>query len=55
LRGEGGANFAVDVSDDAKAGTLRNMLSAAGLNAVQFPDTAIGLAQARRPALIASQ
>ena len=41
MRDEEGADFAEDVSDDAKAGTLRNMLSAAVLDAVQFPDTAI--------------
>jgi hypothetical protein len=41
MRGEEGADFAEDVSDDAKAGTLRNMLSAAVLETVQFPDTVI--------------
>jgi hypothetical protein len=41
MRGEEGADFAEDVSDDAKAGTLHNMLSAAVLDAVQFPDIAI--------------
>jgi polyisoprenoid-binding protein YceI len=41
MRAEEGADFAEDVSDDAKAGTLRNMLSAAVLDAAQFPDIAI--------------
>jgi hypothetical protein len=36
-RREEGADFAADVPDDARAGTLRNMLSAAVLNAEQFP------------------
>jgi polyisoprenoid-binding protein YceI len=37
LRQEEGADFADAVPEDAKAGTLRNMLSAAVLNAAQFP------------------
>jgi polyisoprenoid-binding protein YceI len=41
MRAEEGADFSEDVSDDAKAGTLRNMLSPAVLDAVQFPDMAI--------------
>jgi polyisoprenoid-binding protein YceI len=41
LRAEEGADFAEDVSDDARAGTRRNMLSAAVLDAVQFADIAI--------------
>jgi polyisoprenoid-binding protein YceI len=41
LRAEEGTDFAEDVADDAKAGTLHNMLSAAVLDAVQFPDTTI--------------
>jgi polyisoprenoid-binding protein YceI len=41
MRAEEGADFAQEVSDDAKAGTLRNMLSAAVLDAVQFPDITI--------------
>jgi polyisoprenoid-binding protein YceI len=41
MRAEEGADFSEDVSDDAKAGTLHNMLSAAVLDAVQFPDMTI--------------
>jgi polyisoprenoid-binding protein YceI len=41
MRAEEGADFAEDVSDDGKAGTLRNMLSATVLDAAQFPDTTI--------------
>jgi len=37
LRREEGADFAEDASDDAKSGTLRNMLSPAVLDAAQFP------------------
>jgi hypothetical protein len=37
LRAMEGADFAEDVADDAKAGTLRNMLSAAVLDATHFP------------------
>jgi polyisoprenoid-binding protein YceI len=40
-RAEEGADFSEDVSDDAKAGTLRNMLSGAVLDAAQFPDMTI--------------
>jgi len=36
-RGEEGGDFAEDVTEDAKAGTLRNMLSPAVLDATQFP------------------
>jgi len=36
-RREEGADFAGDIPDDAKSGTLHNMLSAALLNADQFP------------------
>jgi polyisoprenoid-binding protein YceI len=41
MRAEEDADFSEDVSDDAKAGTLHNMLSAAVLDAVQFPDMTI--------------
>jgi polyisoprenoid-binding protein YceI len=41
MRAEEGADFSEDVSDDAKAGTLHNMLSPAVLDAAQFPDIAI--------------
>ena len=37
LRREEGADFADDVSEDAKAGTVHNMLSDGLLNAAQFP------------------
>jgi len=36
-RGEEGGDFAEDVADDAKAGTLRNMLGPSVLDATQFP------------------
>jgi hypothetical protein len=36
-RREEGGDFAAEVPDDAKAGTLRNMLSTALLNADQYP------------------
>jgi hypothetical protein len=36
-RGDEGADFASDVPQDAKSGTLRNMLSAAVLDADEFP------------------
>lgn len=36
-RAEEGADFAADVQDDAKFGTLQNMLSAAVLDAAEFP------------------
>lgn len=37
LRREEGADFAEDIPEDAKGGTLRNMLSASVLDAAQFP------------------
>lgn len=37
LRREEGADFAEETSEDAKSGTLRNMLSPALLDAAQFP------------------
>lgn len=37
VRREEGADFAEDIADDAKSGTLSNMLSAAVLDAAQFP------------------
>jgi hypothetical protein len=37
LRREEGTDFAAEVPEDAKSGTLRNMLSAGVLNADQFP------------------
>jgi hypothetical protein len=37
LRREEGADFAEETSEDAKSGTLRNMLSPAVLDAAQFP------------------
>jgi hypothetical protein len=40
-RREEGADFDGDVSDDAKSGTLRNMLSAALLNADGFPSITV--------------
>jgi hypothetical protein len=40
-RREEGADFAEDISDDAKAGTLRNMLSGALLDAAQFPSITV--------------
>lgn len=40
-RREEGADFAADVPDDAKAGTLEHMLSPAVLDAGQFPDIAV--------------
>jgi polyisoprenoid-binding protein YceI len=40
-RTQEGADFSEDVSGDAKAGTLHNMLSPAVLDAAQFPDIAI--------------
>jgi len=40
-RREEGADFAADVPDDAKAGTLEHMLSAAVLDAGEFPDIAV--------------
>lgn len=41
LRLEEGPDFADDVPDDAKSGTLRNMLSAAVLDAAAFPSITI--------------
>ena len=40
-RREEGADFAADVPDSAKSGTLHNMLSAALLNADEFPAIAV--------------
>ena len=40
-RGEEGSDFPGDIPDDAKAGTRRNMLSSAVLNAAEFPDIAV--------------
>jgi hypothetical protein len=40
-RREEGAEFAGDIPDDAKSGTLHNMLSAALLNADEFPEIAV--------------
>ena len=40
-RRDEGADFAAEVSDDAKTGTLHNMLSAAVLDADEFPDIAV--------------
>src|SRR5260370_24059046 len=40
-RREEGADFAGDIPDDAKSGTLHNMLSAALLNADEFPLIAV--------------
>jgi hypothetical protein len=37
-RGEEGADFAAAVPDDARSGTLQNMLSAAVLDAAEFPE-----------------
>jgi hypothetical protein len=38
---EEGGDFPGDIPQEAKAGTRRNMLSAAGLNGVQFPDITV--------------
>jgi hypothetical protein len=46
-RREEGADFAAAVPEDARAGTLRNMLSAAVLNAEQFPVISISSAPPR--------
>ena len=44
-RSEEGADFAADVPDDAKSGTLEHMLSAAVLDAGEFPEISVtGLA-----------
>jgi len=40
-RGEEGADFPTDIPEDAKAGTRRNMLSEAVLNAAEFPDITV--------------
>jgi len=53
-RREEGADFGSEVSDDAKSGTLRNMLSAAVLDADEFPaitirSIAVASRQARVP------
>jgi len=40
-RQEEGADFPGDVPEDAKAGTRRNMLSSAVLNAAEFPDITV--------------
>jgi hypothetical protein len=40
-RREEGADFAADVPDDAKAGTLQHMLSAAVLDASEFPEISV--------------
>ena len=40
-RREEGADFAGDVPDDAKSGTLHNMLSAALLDAEKFPEITV--------------
>ncbi len=40
-RSEEGSDFAAEVSGDARAGTLRNMLSAAVLDAAEFPTIVI--------------
>lgn len=40
-RSEEGADFPSDIPEDAKAGTRRNMLSSAVLNAAEFPDITV--------------
>jgi hypothetical protein len=40
-RQEEGADFPGDIPEDAKAGTRRNMLSSAVLNAAEFPDITV--------------
>jgi hypothetical protein len=40
-RGEEGGDFPADIPEDAKAGTRRNMLSGAVLNASEFPDITV--------------
>jgi polyisoprenoid-binding protein YceI len=40
-RSEEGADFPADIPEDAKAGTRRNMLSEAVLNAAEFPDITV--------------
>lgn len=41
LRHEEGGDFAADIADDARAGTRRNMLGSAVLNAAEFPDIVV--------------
>jgi hypothetical protein len=49
-RREEGPDFAADVPDDARSGTLHNMLSAAVLDAAEYPDISInGIAVAGAP------
>ena len=49
-RREEGPDFAADVPDDARSGTLHNMLSAAVLDAAEYPDISInGTAAAGAP------
>lgn len=49
-RREEGPDFAADVPDDARSGTLHNMLSAAVLDAAEYPDISInGSAAAGAP------
>lgn len=49
-RREEGADFAAEVPDDARSGTLRNMLSTAVLDADEFPAiTVAGVTTARAP------
>jgi YceI-like domain len=49
-RRDEGPDFASDVADDARSGTLHNMLSAAVLDAAQYPDISInGIAAAGAP------
>lgn len=49
-RREEGPDFAADVPDDARSGTLHNMLSAAVLDAAEYPDISInGIAAAGAP------
>jgi len=42
-RGEEGVDFTSDVSDEARAGTLANMLGAEVLNAAAYPDVQVDL------------
>jgi YceI-like domain len=49
-RREEGPDFAAEVPDDARSGTLHNMLSAAVLDAAEYPDISInGIAAAGPP------
>jgi polyisoprenoid-binding protein YceI len=53
-RSEEGADFAEDVTDEAKSGTLRNMLSPALLDAAEFPEITVrGSAPSRSAAAAA--